>query len=679
MKKIIILLFISLVSSQADHLLFKRITTDPMEAEMVIIYNPTTNGIDLSDYYISDAVRSASGDYYYNLPSGEHIWSGRITDFIARFPDGQLLQQGDSLILGLHTQTEFEDYYQSPADLTLFEDMRNALQDSVTISFGINFSDQDMLGNSSEILILFKWDGESTVVEDVDYFLWGSNYHAVDKTGIIEYLPDTPVADQEFLPIASEGFTYNRIDYNEGIEKNISGNGITGHDETSENLNDTWTLISVPGCMDPDAGNFNPYATIDDGSCTVSIVSILSGEYDDQYARVEGLIVDYFDITVFNGPHSLTIADDQHNELEISIWTESMTDSLFMLTNYPMAKYKVSVYGMIDLYPDANNTGICDEPDEDSDCSLPPSLWDCEAENIGFGNEIIELSRTVNDHCKWQLQLADASDLTIIDTLTVEYPMVEFSELLAFSSDVKASPWFHKNITIQGLLVDYVNITESCGPHVMTLEDTDHYRLEVITFDAKWSNSLSCLTLPPYGTQFITVKGYVGEYKNEIQISFDDEVSIQLLDSYSYDGDFYFGQGACFMDDGNYLESDKQNCEDLGYQWINTNKAKIIPVSYVIIPSFNERLDFSFVSPQGARTIVRIFDLSGRIITSLVDRYDQEAGVIVHNVQKTSWDGRDHLGQITAPGTYIIHLESINFTTGKTTTDIAPIVVGVKK
>ena len=47
------------------------------------------------------------------------------------------------------------------------------------------------------------------------------------------------------------------------------------------------------------------------------------------------------------------------------------------------------------------------------------------------------------------------------------------------------------------------------------------------------------------------------------------------------------------------------------------------------------------------------------------------------NYGVTAWDGRNELGQIVLPGTYLVHIESYNFFTGKTFKDIAPIVVGV--
>ena len=42
------------------------------------------------------------------------------------------------------------------------------------------------------------------------------------------------------------------------------------------------------------------------------------------------------------------------------------------------------------------------------------------------------------------------------------------------------------------------------------------------------------------------------------------------------------------------------------------------------------------------------------------------------------WDGRTHLGELVMPGTYILHLESSGFNTGKSYTAMAPIIVGAR-
>ena len=74
---------------------------------------------------------------------------------------------------------------------------------------------------------------------------------------------------------------------------------------------------------------------------------------------------------------------------------------------------------------------------------------------------------------------------------------------------------------------------------------------------------------------------------------------------------------------------------------------------------------------------MRIIDLNGIFITSIVDRYYETGGVVERYEDTSDWDGRNHLGQIVNPGTYLIQVEASDFQTGRTTSDVAPIVVGV--
>ena len=108
------------------------------------------------------------------------------------------------------------------------------------------------------------------------------------------------------------------------------------------------------------------------------------------------------------------------------------------------------------------------------------------------------------------------------------------------------------------------------------------------------------------------------------------------------------------------------------------SKAQYTPLPYVIIPTLGETLDYNYSFTGNSRVIIRILDISGRFVTSLVDKYYVSSGTVTHNEQQSAWDGRDHLGQIVNPGTYILHIETLNPLTGETHSDAAPIVVGVK-
>ena len=71
MQKYIILTLLTfnfLLGQEADHIIFTQITITPDEAEVIAIYNPKNEAINLSNYYLSDA--ESSGKHYYNLPTG---------------------------------------------------------------------------------------------------------------------------------------------------------------------------------------------------------------------------------------------------------------------------------------------------------------------------------------------------------------------------------------------------------------------------------------------------------------------------------------------------------------------------------------------------------------------------------------------------------------------------------
>ena len=76
--------------------------------------------------------------------------------------------------------------------------------------------------------------------------LWGTNLLIrTDKTGIASYAGDTPIASQLPMPTPSTTTDYQRACYNENAEKTSGGNGLGGHDETSENLGANWIVAPL--------------------------------------------------------------------------------------------------------------------------------------------------------------------------------------------------------------------------------------------------------------------------------------------------------------------------------------------------------------------------------------------------------------------------------------------------
>ena len=274
--------------------------------EFIEISNPTANPIDLSNYYITDAADTTQGRFYWLIadnPPNENCWSQNDFDFICRFPAGTTIQPGQFITIGMGDYQAggsggsgggnfffFDTYGRNPD----FE-IRNGADDNDGITDMLNLMNSNGFTNSSigttpsvpnsgEALVLFHWDGQSDLVQDVDYFAFGgattaSNPEATSKTGVTiggsSYLADTAVNNQADFPVSPNQltnglapFTYQRIDFFEGNEVSMGGNGITGNDETSEDYDVTFatTMPASPGFdypARPRAGESNVSITSD--------------------------------------------------------------------------------------------------------------------------------------------------------------------------------------------------------------------------------------------------------------------------------------------------------------------------------------------------------------------------------------------------------------------------------
>ena len=72
-----------------------------------------------------------------------------------------------------------------------------------------------------------------------------------------------------------------------------------------------------------------------------------------------GIIIDYFDITPFGGPHSFTIEDNIGNQIDFVVWPESSEyqdgfditgTELSVLTFSPFSIYEVQITGELGAY-----------------------------------------------------------------------------------------------------------------------------------------------------------------------------------------------------------------------------------------------------------------------------------------------------------------------------------------
>ncbi|MEE4311748.1 MAG: T9SS type A sorting domain-containing protein [candidate division KSB1 bacterium] len=240
------------------HLLISEFVVTPTDGEFIEIYNGTGMDIDLSNYYLYDAQFQNDNDYI-NIVDKSYTPFG--SDFLAKFPDGTIIENGGFIVVAT-TGDGFNTVYGMDADFEL-RGTSETTPDMVSPEEGY-IGGSAGLSNSAECIILFHWDGMSDLVQDVDYVLWGDKDEWIDKTGVTKdgpdadavasaYLPDTPKENQtvvtDDVPHAF-GQSAARKEMVEVGETMAGGNGLIGHDETSEDF--TMAFSSV----DPTPGDF---------------------------------------------------------------------------------------------------------------------------------------------------------------------------------------------------------------------------------------------------------------------------------------------------------------------------------------------------------------------------------------------------------------------------------------
>ena len=352
--------------AQADHLLLSTIVITPDSAEMVIIKNPTDSNINLDNYYLTDATSTTK--QYYNIVSGDNYWSSSPFDFFVNFPNVTLLA-GDSLFVGLSTADIFYNYYGFNCDISL-GDADTQFEGDIGTLISIT---GNALDNTRESLILFHWDGVASIVQDVDYFLWNevdydasnpiSHQLAIDKSLIEGYVSDTPVNNQIYKMKHEDSYAYVRVNLNENDEVLNDGNGITGHDETSEDFLSSWETVLSPGivfgCTTDTATNYNQAANADDGSCftsTHTIEQIVTSDPNSigngYQATIAGLVKSFDDIRPSGGPQVIVLEDENGFRIDAVIWDWDVLSSSigYMFDVYDPSIYSVGALGTVGVY-----------------------------------------------------------------------------------------------------------------------------------------------------------------------------------------------------------------------------------------------------------------------------------------------------------------------------------------
>lgn len=215
-------------------LLISEFVVQPNELEFIEIHNPTPDKISLSSVYLSDSAN------YGLVPEGtQNLGAG---DFIIKFPPNAFLAGEAYAVVALGDSAAFEAAYGSKPDYEVHDD------DPAAVNMVLIDDNGHSLTNNGEVIVAFYWDPEDDLVRDIDIVLYGDDDDAVNKTGVTSgastYLDE--VGTTSFVLDPPIGESAQRCDSQEGEEIDSMGNGFIFHDETSEDVANTWIVSSDP-------------------------------------------------------------------------------------------------------------------------------------------------------------------------------------------------------------------------------------------------------------------------------------------------------------------------------------------------------------------------------------------------------------------------------------------------
>ena len=756
-------------ATDADHVLLAEIQTlsstdirRPLASEYIEIVNPTTEAVDLSDYYLTDAV-FASGDQFYwriadGVPTGSTAGGGAYADFHARFPDGFSIEPGDTVVIAVSGGSKaYQDAYGKLPDFEVYEDglapdevpeLREAFPGSINAGLA-GGTNTPTLSDGYESVVLYRWDGSSDLVQDVDFAFWGAGSTAsqFDKTdvtiGSSTYAADTAVPDQQTIASATlnPGQSYMRKSADEGAEIASGGNGITGHDETSEPLGTTWEITTQGPAAQPD--DFFPSAPLitDHGISPAA-------PYDGQEVAISVKAESFSDLSgatfyvaydrgPFN-PVPGTDAGDGVFTITIEPQSEGTVVSWYVVVkNSEGAKVVYPAWGAGG--PESWTVGAVPPPSTDPDKLLLTEIC-----TLGTDQEFVEIYNP-NDHdvdmsdyyltdaiyspnnqFYWRIAEGNPGPNTVGggafgdfearfpagftiaagDTIVITCPgSAAFSASFGFLPDLEMFEddpvadnvpdmipvWgTPDNGSIKG--ADSIPGLSNAAEIVILYNwhEGDDLVTDIDIFS--WKDPSSTTTSFFFDKTGVTVGS--STYGPDTPVSNQHPFGVQLSFGLSYQRTDAL-EGDQTIGNGNGVNGRDETSENFNVTFTDqlaadparpggpagegAKSAELVVDAKTFIPTMGESFPIRFISKPQSETRLRIFDQQGRLVITLFDsRFNGAPSVIPGAYTTVLWDGRDREFERVKAGMYIIHLSVIDRRSGDEDTLTAPVVVATR-
>ena len=718
------------------HLVLSEVCSQGTSNEFVEIYNPTDETVELTNFYLTDAIYAPNQQYYWRItegnPSGSTIGGGGYSDFHARFPAGAELAPGEAITVGLVGSEEYDTAFGEDPDYELFEDGTGAdtVPDMLEVFAGSNTISEppynSFLSNGGEIIILYYWDGVEARVWDIDVFMWGSNPDArFSKTGVPGYYADTPIAEQQSMTAEHvHGESWQRLDLEEGTEPETFGNGALGHDETGENLPQTWEVADVtPGTYEVVAFAISG-ATLapahpqpaEDATITVSLAGLASVTGVTLHYALDGGA--YTDVACAdNGDGTWSgVIPGQAEDTEIAWYIDATGDggeTAVWPEGAPgtVESYVVEVFIPGEGLAKLLLTEVCMQGSDHEFVEIyNPNDVDVPLKNYYLTDAVH------NQQAYWNLPAGNPTQSSIGGGAYYDFHARFPNDAVLAAGDT---------ITVSLAGSDKFNEVWAGNPHYELYEDAD-YGDNVADMREVFPGSINSATTPTLsnfsdesgevialyfwdgiselvvdidifiwgnGADYTTNKAGVtiggSTYANEAGYSDIFDVTHDIGSSYTRTDNTEGDQSATGGNGYNGADETDENFTETWSVALGSPVIQPVPVgsgeitlsvpARTFLPSRNERFPISFTSAPGTETVLRLFDLEGRLVRTLFDsRFDGTVSTIIDFPSVEVWDGRNDTFELVKAGMYIIHLQVTDERTGERTEKTAPAVVATR-